>query len=193
MGTQAPARLASEDVIINAPLSYAGSAQRIWRLRRRAPEGGWKPVAITLLAVLLIALAWTFVTGWYLFWGLLLVPYRLLRRGARKRKAEALRHRELMGTIQGAAVASSSAIINSQIAGSIESPAAGPAPTELVSDTDRYTVIEELRHHMLAGRLTTEEFEHRLAAAHAARTRMDIDRVRADLPLAVENPGSAQA
>src|SRR5690349_4284649 len=99
MAVQAPTRLASEDVIINAPLSYAGSAQRIWRMRRRAVEG-WQAVAVTPLAIVLILLAWAFVTSWYLVWGLWLVPYRLLRRGARKRKAEALRHRELLGTIQ---------------------------------------------------------------------------------------------
>lgn len=93
-----PARLASEDVIINAPLSYAGSAQRIFRLRRlgKAPAA---TAAITVLAVVLVAAAWVLVTGWYLTWGLLLVPYRLLRRGARKRKAEALRHREMLGAI----------------------------------------------------------------------------------------------
>ena len=48
-----PARLASEDVIINAPMSYTGSAQRIFRLRRRAASGG-SMAAITALAILLI-------------------------------------------------------------------------------------------------------------------------------------------
>ena len=103
--SQPPARLASEDVIINAPMSYAGSAQRIFRLRRRARAGGPK-VAVTALAVALVLLAWALVTAWYLIWWFWLVPYRLLRRGARKRRAEALRHRELLGTIQGAAAAS---------------------------------------------------------------------------------------
>lgn len=107
---QNPTRLASEDVIVNAPMSYAGSAQRIMRLRRRAPEG-WQNVALTVLAVLLVLVAWALVTSWYLVWGLWLVPYRLLRRGSRKRKAEAMRHRELMGTIQGAAAASASAMV----------------------------------------------------------------------------------
>jgi hypothetical protein len=107
---QPPARLASEDVIINAPMSYAGSSQRIMRLRRRAPEG-WQNVALTVLAVLLVLVAWALVTSWYVFWGIWLVPYRLLRRGSRKRKADAMRHRELMGTIQGAAAASASAMV----------------------------------------------------------------------------------
>jgi len=86
-----PIRLASEDVIINAPMSYAGSAQRIMRIRRRAPAG-WQLVAVTSLAVVLVLVAWCFVTAWYMVWGLWLIPYRLLRRGARKRKAEAMRH-----------------------------------------------------------------------------------------------------
>ena len=36
----APERLASEDVIVNAPMSFAGSAQRIIRIRRHADGGG---------------------------------------------------------------------------------------------------------------------------------------------------------
>ena len=105
---QPPARLASEDVIINAPMSYAGSAQRIFRLRRRAHSGGAN-VAVTVLAIVLVLLAWVIVTAWYLLWGIWLIPYRILRRGARKRKAETLRHRELMGTIQGSAAGSAAA------------------------------------------------------------------------------------
>ena len=184
--THIPSRLASEDVIINAPLSYAGSAQRIMRLRRRAPEG-WKLVAITLLAILLILLAWAFVTSWYLLWGLWLVPYRILRRGARKRKAEALRHRELLGTIQGSAAASSAAIVGSMV-GTLPGPAAAPPPpssTELIADVDRHEAIEALRQHLLVGRLTSEEFEDRVSSAHQARTRADLAAVTASLPQAL--------
>jgi hypothetical protein len=47
----------------------------------------------------LLIVWWTAIAVWYLTFCLLLVPYRLLRRGARKRKAEALRHREMMGAI----------------------------------------------------------------------------------------------
>jgi len=42
---------------------------------------------------------WTVIGGWYIVFGIFLVPYRLLRRGARKRKAEALHHREMLGAI----------------------------------------------------------------------------------------------
>jgi hypothetical protein len=178
----APTRLASEDVIINAPMSYAGSAQRIMRLRRHA-DGGGKLAAITALAILLILVVWVLVTAWYLTWGVWLVPYRLLRRGARKRKAEALRHRELMGTIQGSAAASAATIVaataTSQIA-ALTPPKF--AADQLIADTDRESAIDELRGHMLAGRLTAEEFEGRVGAAHYARTRADLSAITTDLP-----------
>jgi uncharacterized protein DUF1707 len=177
-----PVRLASEDVIINAPMSYAGSAQRIMRIRRRA-EGGRTLAAITALAILLILVAWVFVTAWYLIWGLWLVPYRLLRRGARKRKAEALRHRELLGTIQGSAAASAATIVATAAASQISAMTPRGATTaELVGDADRDQKISELQAHMLAGRLTAAEFEERVGAAHTARTRGDLDAISENLP-----------
>jgi hypothetical protein len=181
-----PVRLASEDVIINAPMSYAGSAQRIMRIRRHA-DGGGKLAAMTALAILLVLAVWVLVTAWYLTWGLLLVPYRLLRRGARKRKAEALRHRELMGTIQGSAAASAATIVAATA--TTQAAAMTPpvfSPGELVADVDRERAIDDLRGHMLAGRLTAEEFESRVGAAHLARTRGDLDAIRIDLP---QRPG----
>jgi hypothetical protein len=174
---QVPVRLASEDVIINAPMSYAGSAQRIMRLRRRAPARA-SLAAITASAVALVIMVWIFVTAWYLLWGIWLVPYRLLRRGARKRKAEAMRHRELLGTIQGSAAASAAVIVGAV------APTPEPvwSPSDLVGDDDRDQVIEELRRHMLAGRLTADEFEERLGSAQRARTHADVDAARVNLP-----------
>lgn len=167
MTAQVPARLASEEVIISAPMSYVGSAQRIGRLRRRV-DSGWELTAITALVVVMIVTAWLLVTVWYLTWGLLLVPYRVIRRGQRKRKVEALRHRELLGAIHAS--------------GSL-APAPPPPPSsELIADADRERTMGELREHLVEGRLTTGEFEARLAAAHAARTRGDLDAAQADLP-----------
>jgi hypothetical protein len=92
------AKLESEKVVIAAPLSFAGSAARIWKLTGLTvnPYGR---IGAGVAAILLIACAWTFVLGWYLTWGLLLVPYRLIRRGSRKRKREALQHREMLAAI----------------------------------------------------------------------------------------------
>jgi uncharacterized membrane-anchored protein len=91
--------LASERVIINAPMSFAGAVQRSWRLRNNQ-QGLAGLISITVAALLLILLWWSAVAIWYLTFSLWLVPYRLLRRGARKRKAEALRHRETLAAIE---------------------------------------------------------------------------------------------
>lgn len=182
MQPQAPTRLASEDVIINAPMSYAGSAQRIWRLRRRASTDRML-VAITALAVLLVLMVWVLVTAWYLVWGLWLVPYRVLRRGARKRKVEMMRHREMLGAIQGSSAASAAAIVTATTGQLIASKTAtAHSPSERAADSDREHTINQLRQHLLAGRLSAAEFENRVGSVHDAKTHGDLDGVLADLP-----------
>lgn len=93
----------SEDIIINAPMSFAGAAQRSWRLRRTGPQ--WFGLTVmTLVALLVIAAWWATVAVWYVIifglLGILALPYRFLRRGARKRKMEARRHREMMDALE---------------------------------------------------------------------------------------------
>jgi hypothetical protein len=58
-----------------------------------------------------------------------------------------------------------------------------------VGDSEREAVAAELREHYAQGRLTLEEFERRLDAALAARTRGELDRLIADLPHA-QPPGT---
>jgi hypothetical protein len=81
--------LASEKIVIESPMSWTGSAKRIWRLS----ENVW---VRWLVLVWLIALAWSVIAVWYLMFGLLLVPWRLIRRSHRKGKLEAVRHKELL-------------------------------------------------------------------------------------------------
>lgn len=52
-----------------------------------------------------------------------------------------------------------------------------------VADADREQVADELREHMLAGRLSPDEFEERLAGAYSAQTRAQLDALKADLPM----------
>jgi hypothetical protein len=52
-----------------------------------------------------------------------------------------------------------------------------------VADADRERLAEELREHMLAGRLTPDELEERLGRAYAATTRGELDALKADLPM----------
>ena len=50
------------------------------------------------------------------------------------------------------------------------------------SDLDREQAAEALREHFAAGRLDGGEFEERLQAIYAARTRGELDALSADLP-----------
>jgi hypothetical protein len=60
-----------------------------------------------------------------------------------------------------------------------------------VGDAEREQAVVLLREHLLAGRLTLEEFTARVEAALGARVGADLARVQADLPrLAAQAPGS---
>jgi heme/copper-type cytochrome/quinol oxidase subunit 2 len=88
----ASGRLASEQVVVAAPMSFSGSAKRIWKMTDQ--ENQWVRYLLMVVAAILIVMAWCVVVCWYLFFGLLIVPYRLIRRGSRKEKKRALQHRE---------------------------------------------------------------------------------------------------
>ncbi len=62
-----------------------------------------------------------------------------------------------------------------------------------VADADREQLAEELREHMLAGRLSSEEFEERVAKAYAAVTQAQLDSLREDLPMGLVRVQSALA
>lgn len=84
----------SSDVIVSAPMSFSGSARRIWRLTRPGPAAA--KLLTVPVALVFVLLAWAVVTVWYAAFGILLWPYRLIRRGQRKDRVAALRHRELL-------------------------------------------------------------------------------------------------
>lgn len=55
-------------------------------------------------------------------------------------------------------------------------------PSFRVSDAEREQTVVTLREHLLAGRLTLEEFSERVEAALQARVRQDLAVVQEDLP-----------
>lgn len=87
----------SEQIVVSAPMSFDGSTRRLWKLTENEPKWLWVP-----MVVVAIGTAWCAIVLWYMAFGLMLVPYRLLRRGSRKRKVEAERHREMMQAIERA-------------------------------------------------------------------------------------------
>lgn len=92
-------RLASEKVVVSAPMSFHGSAARIWKITA-SENAGLKWLLIIPVALLVIFIAWCVVLCWYVIFGILLIPYRLIRRSSRKNKRDSLRHRELLSTIE---------------------------------------------------------------------------------------------
>lgn len=96
-------KLASEKVIISAPTSFVGSAQRIWKVTDN-DSAALKWLIIVPIALLLISIAWSFILIWYVIifglFGIFVIPFRLLTRGSRKRKRQALQHRELLKAIK---------------------------------------------------------------------------------------------
>lgn len=73
-------------------MSYAGSAARIMAV---GPRGPWRILTWPLLALATLV-AWVGVTCWYAVFGILVAPYRLLRRGQRRDKLERRREQELL-------------------------------------------------------------------------------------------------
>jgi hypothetical protein len=63
-----------------------------------------------------------------------------------------------------------------------DDPSSARRPAMRVSDADRERVCALLREAFAEGRLTTEEFHERTAAALAARTELDLTPLTADLP-----------
>lgn len=81
-------QLPSEQVIVQAPMSYTGSRRRIVRRVTRHTRLAL-PAAIPITAA-----AWLVVTAWYVVFGVLVIPWRLIRRSHRVERRDQLRHRE---------------------------------------------------------------------------------------------------
>jgi hypothetical protein len=70
-----------------------------------------------------------------------------------------------------------------------EAPRASVRAQLRASDDEREAAARRLRDHAAAGRLELEEFEERLGATYAARTRGELSSLLADLPRASARAG----
>ena len=95
-------QLASEKVVVSAPLSFSGSAQRIWKITN--VDNPIAKIILSLVAVTLVAGAWMFVLCWYfvmyVLFGVFFFIFRLFTRSRRKNKRDKLRHREVLDAIE---------------------------------------------------------------------------------------------
>jgi hypothetical protein len=64
-------QLESNKIVIEAPMSFSGSAKRLWWVNDSI---FYKPIAL-----IMIPIVWSLVFAWYLVFGFLVIPYRLLR------------------------------------------------------------------------------------------------------------------
>jgi hypothetical protein len=89
--------LGSEQVILDAPMSFTGCTKRTLRYASQHPRRSWwgKTLAVTGL-VLWLTVAWCVILCWYLIFGLWLVPYRLIRRSQRRDEQRRRQHAELL-------------------------------------------------------------------------------------------------
>jgi len=88
--------------VVAAPMSLAGSTGRTLNLLWHDRPPGVK-FGIGLWAIPMILTSWwVAIAFWYVFFGIFLIPYRLLRRGSRKRKREARMHSETLKAIRDA-------------------------------------------------------------------------------------------
>jgi hypothetical protein len=85
-------------MVVAAPMSFAGSSQRIWKITARG-RSGWATARLVTVALLAVLVVWSAVLCWYLVFGLLLVPYRIVRRGQRKQRLAQRRHDEMLAAV----------------------------------------------------------------------------------------------
>jgi len=93
-------KMSDKRQVVSAPMSLNGSYLRtvnlLWfdkSVLFRAAVGWW-------LAASILFFWWGAVVVWYVLFGLLLVPYRLIRRGGRNRKIAERRHQELIQALK---------------------------------------------------------------------------------------------
>ena len=95
-------QLASEKVVISFPLSFSGSARRIWKMTN--VDNPVIKITLALIAVILIMFAWMFILCWYfvmyVLFGVFFFIFRLFTRSRRKNKRDKLRHREVLDAIE---------------------------------------------------------------------------------------------
>ena len=86
-------KLASEKIVVASPMSFSGSAARLLNLSDNL-------LVRVLFIVPAILFWWCLVALWYMFFGIFLIPFRLVMRGSRKRKRDEARHRELLQAVK---------------------------------------------------------------------------------------------
>lgn len=92
--------MADKLAVVAAPMSFQGALNRSQNWLWIGKPAWYKIIFGWWLMPMAVASWWTLIASWYLVFGILVIPYRLIRRGSRKRKIEAKRHKELLEALQ---------------------------------------------------------------------------------------------
>lgn len=94
--------LGSEQVILDAPMSFTGATKRTLRFASdHACYRWWSKTLAVIGQVLWFAVVYTLILCWYMVFGILLVPYRLIRRSQRRDEQRRRQHAELLAAQHG--------------------------------------------------------------------------------------------
>jgi|AntAceMinimDraft_12_1070368.scaffolds.fasta_scaffold09527_1 hypothetical protein len=88
--------MSEKRIVVSAPMSLNGAYLRTINFFWADKPLWFKASLGWVLVPGILVIWWTVIAIWYWVFGLLLAPYRLVRRGGRKRKVEERRHQEIL-------------------------------------------------------------------------------------------------
>jgi hypothetical protein len=89
-------KLESESIIVEAPFSFTGATKRIWRVVENTEDPRIKAFVVIPIVVMTLMVVYAGIVMWYIMFGLLLVPFRLIRRSQRNKKLQKAQHKEML-------------------------------------------------------------------------------------------------
>lgn len=92
--------MASKKPVVSAPMSFNGSYLRTVNALWHGQSSSFQLAFGWWMILLVLSFWWTAIITWYLVFGILLIPYRLIRRGGRKRTIEQKRHEEMLEALR---------------------------------------------------------------------------------------------
>lgn len=89
-------KLESETIIVEAPFSFTGATKRIWRVVEKTEDPKVRAFVVAPLVVIVLMFVYAGILSWYAMFGLLLLPFRLIRRSQRNKKLQKAQHKEML-------------------------------------------------------------------------------------------------
>lgn len=93
--------LDSEKVILESPMSFTGATKRIWpEMMDKNVNKYVKWLLLFPMTLFVLYIVYAVIFTWYMIFGLLLLPFRLMMRSSRNKKKQEMQHRELLQSLK---------------------------------------------------------------------------------------------